>query len=148
METMMKRFLFPILILLVLIAALSTGVVRSGAASHPATSSAAAQPVLVGPPLQVFVATGLPRGSVVGVPLHQRFPTGFTLKHLHPGNRYIFVISGTVQISDTAGSKTYSAGMFFWEPAWHVHTLHVVQEAEIFSLTFVAPGAQPVTPVK
>jgi hypothetical protein len=38
--------------------------------------------------------------------------------------------------------------MFFWEPAWHVHTLHVIQEAEIFSLTFVAPGAQPVVPVK
>ena len=142
----MKRFLFPILV--ALIAVLSAGAVHSGAASHQATSSDAAQPIFVGPPLQPFVATGLPRGSVVGVPLHQRYPAGFTLKHLHPGNRYIFVIAGTVQISDTAGSKTYSAGMFFWEPAWHVHTLHVVQEAEVFTLTFVPPGMKPVIPVK
>ena len=142
----MKRFLFPVL--LVLIVVLGTGGTRTGAASHLATSSRAAQPTSAGVPMQVFVATGLPRGSVVGVPLHQRYPAGFTLKHLHPGPRYIFVISGTVQISDAAGSKTYSTGMFFWEPAWHVHTLHVVQEAEVFTLTFVAPGAKPVIPVK
>jgi hypothetical protein len=98
--------------------------------------------------LQPFVATGLPRGSAIGVPLHQRFPTGFTLKHLHPGNGYIFIISGTVRISDTAGSRTYSAGMFFWEPAWHVHTLQVLQQADIFSLTFVPPGMKAVVPVK
>src|SRR6185312_8934445 len=115
---MMKRILF--FVLLVLIAVPTSGALQSGAASPAATSRDVGQPVFVGPPLPIFVATGLPHGSAVGVPQHQRFPAGFTLKHLHPGNRYIFVISGTVRISDTAGSKTYSAGMFFWEPARHV----------------------------
>jgi quercetin dioxygenase-like cupin family protein len=102
----------------------------------------------VGVPLQPFVAAGLPTTKAIGVPLHQWFPAGFTLKHLHPGNRYVFIITGTVQISDAAGTKTYSTGMFFWEPARHVHTLHVLHDAEIFTLTFVAPGAKVVIPVK
>jgi hypothetical protein len=141
----MKRFVVP---LVVLLAALTVAARPSTASSRPATPPLAAKPVAVGPLLQPFVATRLPTGHTIGVPLHQQFPAGFTLKHKHPGNRYVFIISGVVQISDEQGTKTYSAGQFFWEPAWHVHTLHVVQTAEIFTLTFTAPGAQVVIPVK
>src|SRR5262245_33456527 len=120
----MKRVLLPILVLL--LAALSADALPLAASVRPATHPGGLKPVAVGPLLQPFVATGLPTGRTIGMPLHQRFPAGFTLKHKHPGNRYVFILSGTVQISDVRGSKTYHAGMFFWEPAWQVHTLNVL----------------------
>lgn len=149
-ELEMKRVALPIVVLL--FAALNAGGLYALASVHPATPPAAAKPapVPVGPALQPFVATGLPTGRAIGVPQHIVMPTGYTLKHMHPGNHYVFVLSGVVQITDDKGTKTYRAGMFIWEPAWHVHTVHVLQQAEIVGLAFVPPGyTQRVTiPVK
>ncbi len=144
----MKRLVLPLIVLLLV--ALNAGTFHSSAAAHAVTLSAAAGPVPVGPSLQPFVATGLPTGRSIGVPQHIVMPTGYTLKHMHPGNHYVFVLSGKVQITDAQGTRTYSAGMFLWEPAWRVHTVRVLQRAEIVGLLFVPPSyTQRVTiPVK
>lgn len=146
----MKRIVVAILVLL--LAAPNAPAFSSAAAAHPLTlgAGAAAKPVPVGPRLQPFAAAGTRTPYLIGVPQHQRYPAGYTLKHMHPGNRYVFVISGSLQVTDTQGTKTYSAGMFFWESAWHVHTLHVLRDAETFALAFVpADYTQRVTlPVK
>lgn len=142
----MKRIV-PIVVLL---ATLNMGALYAVASAHPATPLAAAKPAPVGPSLQPFAATGMSKPYVIGVPQHMRYPAGFTLTHMHPGNRYVFIISGSLQATDAHGAKTYSAGMFFWEPAWHVHTVHVLRDAELFALAFVPPWyAQRATiPVK
>lgn len=144
----MKRVVLPLVV--VLLTALSVDALHVAASAHSAAPPQAAQPVTVGPPLQPFVATGLPTGRAIGVLQHIVMPTGYTLKHMHPGNHYVFVLSGVIQITDDKGAKTYRAGMFIWEPAWHVHTVHVLQRAEIVGLLFVPPAdAQRVTiPVK
>ena len=92
-----------------------------------------------------FAATGLPVGPATGVAWRKIFPAGFTSRHLHGGPGYIYVISGVVQLSDAAGSTTYRAGTFFWEPAGHVHTMRVVEQATLFVLRFLPPGATDTT---
>lgn len=134
----MKRLAVAIVVLL--LAALNARALSSAAASHPVLPQAAAGPVPMGPPLQPFVATGLPAPYTLGVPQHVHIPAGYTLKHKHPGNRYVFIISGNLQITDAQGTRTYGPGMFFWEPAWRVHTVHVLRDVEAFFLTFVPPG--------
>jgi quercetin dioxygenase-like cupin family protein len=132
----MKRIILSIVVLLAVLNASSLYV---GATVQRATPSPA-KPVPVGPLLQPFVAPELPAGRMIGVPQHTRTPAGFTLKHKHPGNRYVFIISGSEEITDAQGTRTYSAGMFFWEQAWHVHTIHVLSDVETFTLTFIPPG--------
>ena len=137
----MKRIILPIVVLL--LAVLSAGALHVAASSHPPMPPGAAKPVTLGLPLQPFVATGLPTGRALGVPQHQLMPTGYTLKHMHPGNHYVFVLSGEVQITDDQGTRTYRAGTFLWEPAWKVHTVHVLQRAEIVGLFFVPTQYMP-----
>jgi quercetin dioxygenase-like cupin family protein len=98
-------------------------------------------------PLAEVPASGLPAGAAVAQPVHVIYPSGFTAKRIHGAPTYVYVISGVLQISDAQGSRTYSAGGFFWEPRGHVHTLHVIQAAEIFSLQFLRSGAAPTIPV-
>lgn len=118
------------------------------AQSHPAQAAlgrgARAMPVR----LATFAATGLPAGAATGVPQHLFFPAGFTLKHTHGGPTYVYVIAGTLTISDNVGVKTYPAGSFFWESPGHVHTVHTADPAEVFVLTFLPPGADATIPVK
>jgi hypothetical protein len=133
----MKRLVVAILVLV--LAALNARAFSSAAAAHPLMPRAAAKPVPVGPPLQPFAATGMAKPYVIGVPQHQRYPAGYTLTHMHPGNRYVFVISGSLQVTDAQGTRTYGPGAFFWETAWRVHTLHVLRAAETFALAFVPP---------
>lgn len=99
-------------------------------------------------PLSPFSATGLPAGAATGVPQHLSFPAGFTLKHTHGGPTYVYVLAGTLTISDNAGVKTYPAGSFFWESPGHVHTVQTAHPAEAFVLTFLPPGADATIPVK
>lgn len=99
-------------------------------------------------PLAPFAATGLPAGPATGVPQHLVFPAGFTLKHTHGGPTYVYVLTGTLIISDSAGTKTYPAGSFFSESPGHVHTVHTTAAAEAFVLTFLPPGADATIPVK
>jgi quercetin dioxygenase-like cupin family protein len=143
----MKRIIVSIV---VLFAVLNAGVLYAIAASHPAAAPNPGLPKPVGPAMYPFVATSLPAGRIIGVPQHVIVPAGYTLKHMHPGPHYVYIISGSEQITDDHGTKTYSAGMFFWEPAWHVHMLHTLTRVEAFSIYFVPPAyAQKVTiPVK
>jgi len=121
------------------------------AQSHTATvraAPAAATTRAAPAPLSPFPATGLPAGLATGVPQHLSFPAGFTLKHTHGGPTYVYVLAGTLTISDNAGVKTYPAGSFFSESPGHVHTVYTAHPAEAFVLTFLSPGADAMIPVK
>ena len=117
-------------------------------ASRAGTPLAALAPRAVPAALAPFAATGLPAGPATGMPQHLFLPAGFTLKHTHGGPTYVYVISGTLIISDAAGVKTYRAGSFFAEPPGHVHTVHTARPAEIFVLSLLPPGADATIPVK
>jgi len=130
----------------------------AGAVAHAATAqspttavraASTAAPTRAAPaPLAPFPATGLPAGPATGVPQHLSFPADFTLKHTHGGPTYVYVLAGTLTISDNAGVKTYPAGSFFAESPGHVHTVHTARPAEAFVLTFLPPGADATIPVK
>ncbi len=130
----------------------------AGALAHAASAqspTAAVQGVSAAAPtrgaaatLAPFQATGLPAGPATGLPQHLSFPADFTLKHTHGGPTYVYVLSGTLTISDNAGVKTYPAGSFFAESPGHVHTVHTARPAEAFVLTFLPPGADATIPVK
>jgi hypothetical protein len=130
----------------------------AGAVAHAATAqsptvavraASAAAPTRAAPAsLAPFPATGLPAGPSTGVPQHLSFPADFTLKHTHGGPTYVYVLTGTLTISDNAGVKTYPAGSFFAESPGHVHTVHTARPAEAFVLTFLPPGADATIPVK
>jgi quercetin dioxygenase-like cupin family protein len=141
------------LIALLLMAGLISGVQRYALASHSSASAAAAgcatasraKPLR---PLATFSAIALPAGPATGVPVYAAFPAGFTLKHVHGGPTYVYVISGDLEITDAKGTVTYCTGSFFSEPPGHVHTLHVVQPSEVFYLQFLPPGADGTIVVK
>jgi len=92
-----------------------------------------------------FAATGLPVRPATGVAWRKMFPAGFTSRHLHGGPGYIYVLSGVVQLSDAAGSTTYRAGTFFWEPAGHIHTMRILRRATLCVLRFLPSGATDTT---
>ena len=95
-----------------------------------------------------FAATGLPGGEVSGLARHSVWPAGFQLKHAHGGNAYVYLIAGTLEITEPDGTVTaYHAGDFFWEPGGHTHTARTPEGAEFFILFFLAPGAEPTIPV-
>ena len=99
--------------------------------------------------LAPFEATGLPAGPAKGVPSHTTLPPGFSLKHIHGGPSYVYIIAGSVDIVDGDGSKvTYHAGDFFWEPAGHIHTVQTAERAELFILQFLPPGAEGTIPAQ
>lgn len=93
-------------------------------------------------PLGSFTATGLVAGPALGVPKHVMAAAGYTYPHLHAGPEYAYVISGTWQVTDESGTKTYHAGDFFWAPPGHIHTSHAVTDAEVFTLSFTPPGVR------
>ena len=99
--------------------------------------------------MQPFEVTGLPAGRATGVPVRRTFPVGFTLKHVHGGPTYVYVLIGSLNITDADGKTvTYQAGDFFSEPAGYVHTVHVPEHAEVFILFVLPPGAEALIPVQ
>jgi quercetin dioxygenase-like cupin family protein len=141
------------LIGLLLMAGLISGVQRHALASHssasaPAAGCATATRAKPLTPLATFSASALPAGSATGAPVYAAFPAGFTLKHVHGGPTYVYVISGDLEITDAQGTVRYCTGSFFAEAPGHVHTLHVVQRSEVFYLVFLPPGAESLIPVK
>lgn len=111
----------------------------TGSATQPAQSAS----------LAPFDASGLPAGKVMGLPIHATLPGGTNLKHVHGGPTYVYVISGSLDIVETDGSRmTYGAGTFFWEGPGHIHTVIVAQGAEIFELQLLPPGAESIVPVQ
>jgi len=141
------------LIALLLATGLNSSVQHHAVAAHSSASAAAtecattsrAKPLT---PLASFPTLGLPAGSATGVPVYATFPAGLTLKHVHGGPTYVYVIAGHLEITDAQGAITYCTGSFFAEAPGHVHTLHVVQPSEVFYLQFLPPGAEGLIPVK
>jgi hypothetical protein len=129
--------------LLTLGAAAGAGAAQGGqapAASAPAASQAKG--------LEPFEAGGLPAGRAIGVPVRRAFPPGFSLKHAHGGPTYVYVLSGTLNITDATGNTvTYGAGDFFWEPAGYIHTAQTAEGAEVFILFLLPPSAEAIIPV-
>jgi hypothetical protein len=106
----------------------------------PAAAAPAMQPLNT---LEPFDATGLPAGPARGIPQRATLPAGFNLKHVHGGPSYVYVIAGSLDIIDSDGStKTYRTGDFFWEPVGRVHTAQTSEQAELFILRFLTPGAE------
>ena len=121
-------------------AALGSDAERALAPTGPAAQS---------PTLQPFEATGLPAGAARGVPARLSLPAGFTLKHVHGGPTYIYVISGVLEIQDSDGASiSYHAGDFFWEPPGYINTVTTPEAAEVFTLQFLTPGAEATIPVR
>jgi hypothetical protein len=118
---------------------------HSHPSKNPCAGATRAHPLA---PLTAFSATGLPAGPASGLPEYDDVPAGYTLKHTHGGPVYVYVISGQLTISDSAGTKTYCSGSFFHEPPGHVHTFHTVTRSEIFVLYVLPPGADATIPVK
>jgi hypothetical protein len=96
-----------------------------------------------------FAENGLPVGQSDGVPSYLALDAGFTLKHVHGGPTYVYVISGGFDIIDGDGSTvTYHKGDFFSEPAGHIHTIRVTERSELFVLQFLPKGAAATIPVQ
>ena len=89
--------------------------------------------------LEAFDATGLPSGPATGIPQRAILPPGFSLKHAHGGPSYVFVLAGSLDVSDADGTQTYRAGDFFWEPVGRTHTAHTADGADLFILRFLTP---------
>jgi quercetin dioxygenase-like cupin family protein len=144
-----RRALVPTLLVAGLISGVSAHAavsrVNAGAANSSCAAASRAKPIA---PLTAFHANALPAGSAMGVPTYASFPAGFTLKHVHGGPTYVYVISGDFTISDSHGTITYCAGSFFSEAPGHVHTLHVITPTEVFILAFLPPGADATIPVQ
>jgi quercetin dioxygenase-like cupin family protein len=133
----------------VLIALLALALTRqaapAGAAGHSARSSAAVPPIKL---LASFPATGLPSGPARITAQVVHLPAGLHFKHVHGGNGYNYIISGTVTSIDDGVSRTYHAGQFLWEPGGHVHTVITTQPATFFSLVILTPHAAATIPVQ
>ena len=98
--------------------------------------------------MEPFEACGLPAGRAIGVPVRRAFPPGFSLKHAHGGPTYVYVLSGTLNVTDASGTTvTYRAGDFFWEPAGYIHTAQTAEGAEVFILFLLPPSAEAIIPV-
>ena len=98
--------------------------------------------------MEPFEASGLPAGRAIGMPVRRAFPPGFSLKHAHGGPTYVYVLAGTLTVTDTTGNTvTYGAGDFFWEPAGYIHTAQTAEGAEVFILFLLPPAAEAIIPV-
>ena len=98
--------------------------------------------------MEPFEASGLPAGRAIGVPVRRAFPPGFSLKHAHGGPTYVYVLSGTLNVTDASGNTvTYRAGDFFWEPAGYIHTAQTAEGADVFILFLLPPSAEAIIPV-
>jgi quercetin dioxygenase-like cupin family protein len=130
-----------------LVAAFAFLVSVGGVATVYAATAPTAAPTAVA--LQSFDAVGLPAGQATGVPSRLTLPAGTSLKHIHGGPTYVYVLSGSLDIIDSDGSTTsYVSGDFFPEAPGHVHTVQTSGGAEVFILQFLAPGAEGLVPVE
>jgi hypothetical protein len=142
------RGLVAVTAVAVLVTATGFGAARAGLSPFE-TRGVAAQPAGQNSTLQPFEAVGLPSGRAAGVPSILKFPKGFSLKHIHGGPTYVYVLAGVVDILDADGSHTtYRAGDFFSEAPGHIHTITVVEDAQVFTLQFLVPGSEATVPVQ
>jgi len=135
----------PMVLIALLALALTRQAVPAGAAGHRAMGSAAVPPIKL---LASFPATGLPSGPATITAQVVHLPAGLKFKHVHGGNGYNYIISGSVTSIDDGVSRTYHAGQFFWEPGGHVHTVITTKPATFFSLVILTPHAAATIPVQ
>ena len=134
--------------------ALLAGVITLGTAAVAVATKGDRSPVAAAPAgsqaqgMEPFEASGLPAGRAIGVPVRRAFPPGFSLKHAHGGPTYVYVLSGTLNVTDGTGKTvTYGAGDFFSEPAGYIHTAQTAEGAEVFILFLLPPSAEAIIPV-
>jgi hypothetical protein len=131
-----------------LVATLALGLSVGAVATVYAAAGAPTPPHQAGS-LEPFDAVGLPAGEATGVPSRLTLPAGTSLKHIHGGPTYVYVLSGSLDIIDSDGSTAaYTSGDFFPEAPGHVHTVQTAGGAEVFILQFLPPGAEGLVPVQ
>lgn len=74
-------------------------------------------------------------------------PSGFVSRHRHGGPTFNFVDAGTVVIESAGESMRHDAGGFFFEPAGRVHTITVLDDAQLRVVRLVPPGVEATTEV-
>jgi len=131
------------IVALILASFLGIGVVAVHVGAKPFQGQVPAQLIAE----STLAASGLPSGTAHVIARHQSFPPGFSLKHVHGGPGFIYVIAGTLTVSDADGTVTYNAGDFFSEPAGHVHTASTQQGAEVTQFYVLSDGAEATIPV-
>src|SRR5436309_1375837 len=62
---------------------------------------------------QFDAAALLPSGPLTAVASFNQLPAGYTLKHHHGGARFIYLVSGTEEVTDDMGTRTSHAGDFW-----------------------------------
>src|SRR5579859_2483221 len=98
---------------LVIALALSAGLLAAAAASSRSAHAAATGQVtsvttkVLG---QFDAAALLPSGPLTAVASITRYPAGYTLTHHHGGLKLLYVLSGTMELTDDAGTITHNAG--------------------------------------
>jgi len=118
-------------------------------ASTPLAGTQSARTAAGPPPVTVlanFPAIGLPSGPARISALVVHLPAGTNFTHVHGGNVYNYIISGSVTSVDNGVARTYRPGQFFWEPVGHVHTVITRKPASFFSLQILTPRAAPTIP--
>jgi hypothetical protein len=145
-----RRALIGVTLLAVATLGTTSFAVANAAPSDQPTAIAleqAAPPVFEA--FEPFDATGLPAGSARGIPQIANFPPGFSLKHVHGGPSYVYLLEGSLDIIDVDSTTvTYNAGDFFWEPVGRTHTAQTTRGSRAFVLRFLAPGSEATIPAQ
>jgi quercetin dioxygenase-like cupin family protein len=74
-------------------------------------------------------------------------PAGVTYKHVHGATRFIYVLKGAVQITDSNGTVVYHPGDFYIEHAGDTIDAVGVTTVTVFGLTFLPRDAVDTTPL-
>jgi quercetin dioxygenase-like cupin family protein len=77
-----------------------------------------------------------------------RLPAGFESTHYHGGPTFNFVDFGRVEIEQDGTRTVYGPGAFFFEPEGKVHTIRVLDTAQLAVLRLLPPGAEATTEVR
>jgi quercetin dioxygenase-like cupin family protein len=75
-------------------------------------------------------------------------PAGFRSRHRHGGPTFNFVDVGAVLIESGGRERRYDEGGFFFEPALHVHTITVLDDARLRVIRLLPPGVEATTEVR
>ena len=76
-----------------------------------------------------------------------RLPADFTSTRYHGGPTFTFVNAGEIEVDVDGDVARYGPGAFFFLPAGQVHTVAVLETAQLAILRLLPPGAEPTTEV-
>jgi hypothetical protein len=72
---------------------------------------------------------------------------GFVSRHRHGGPTFNFVDAGVVVIESAGEQRRYDADGFFFEPGGRVHSITVLEDAQLRVVRLLPPGSEPTTEV-